>query len=264
MSDITIVTAFFDIGRGDWSPDKGLPHYLQRTTDTYIERFSNLAKLDNDMVVITSNDLIDKIKPHTNKNTSIITVDFQKSFIELREKIKSVQSNPEYLQKINPSQIRNPEYWSADYVLVNLLKSHFVNLSQSVINTDLIAWVDFGYCRTKDTLGGHSKWQYPFDKDKIHFFNIKEWVEGTYIQDVISNNDVHITGPCIVGGKEVWEKLQMLVQHNTNELLKNNLIDDDQTLLLMSYLTKPDMFELHPVSKDDWFIVFKDYNESVS
>jgi hypothetical protein len=32
MNEITIVTAFFDIGRGNWTPDKGLPHYLQRTT----------------------------------------------------------------------------------------------------------------------------------------------------------------------------------------------------------------------------------------
>jgi len=26
MNEISIVTAFFDIGRGDWTPDKGLPH----------------------------------------------------------------------------------------------------------------------------------------------------------------------------------------------------------------------------------------------
>jgi protein YibB len=264
MSDISIVTAFFDIGRGDWTPEKGLPHYLHRTTDTYIERFGHLSKLENDMVVFTSVDLVDKIKPLTNKNTSIITIDFKNSFNELREKIKAVQSDPTFLSKINPREVLNPEYWSPDYVLVNLLKSHFVKLAEPVVENELIAWVDFGYCRTESALNGKTKWQYPFDKNKIHFFNLKEWVEGTYIQDVIANNDVHITGPCIIGGAEVWENLRLLVQHNTNELLKNNLIDDDQTLLLMSYLTKPDMFELHPVSKDDWFIVFKDYNESVS
>ena len=39
MNDITIVTAFFDIGRGEWTPDKGLPHYLHRTNQTYLQRF---------------------------------------------------------------------------------------------------------------------------------------------------------------------------------------------------------------------------------
>ena len=48
---ISIVTAFFDIGRGDWTPDKGLPHYLHRTTDTYIERFGHLATLENEITV---------------------------------------------------------------------------------------------------------------------------------------------------------------------------------------------------------------------
>ena len=63
MSDITIVTAFYDIGRGDWTPDKGLPHYLQRTTDTYIERFSHMAQLENEMVVFSTPDIIEKLQP---------------------------------------------------------------------------------------------------------------------------------------------------------------------------------------------------------
>ena len=46
MNNISIVTAFFDIGRGNWTPEKGLPDYLYRTTDTYFERFGYLAQLD--------------------------------------------------------------------------------------------------------------------------------------------------------------------------------------------------------------------------
>ena len=51
MNDITIVTAFFDIGRGEWTPEKGLPHYLHRTNETYLDRFSIMAELDNPMVI---------------------------------------------------------------------------------------------------------------------------------------------------------------------------------------------------------------------
>jgi protein YibB len=262
MNDITIVTAFFDIGRGDWTPDKGLPHYLQRTTKTYLERFSHLAKLENPMVVYTSKDLAKEIQfLRQNRPTEILTIDFEKNFTKLREEITNVQKSPEYRSKINPMQVKNPEYWNADYVLVNALKSSFVGRSLHLIKTDLIAWLDFGYCRSESTLNGVKNWKYSFDKDKIHFFNIKEWKEGTYIQDVIANNDVHITGPCIVAGREMWPKLESMVHHSINELLKNNLIDDDQTLLLMSYLMKPELFELHPVSNSDWFIAFKEFSE---
>lgn len=267
MNNITIVSAFFDIGRGEWSPDKNLPAYLQRTTQTYLDRFSHLAKLENPMVIFTSKDLVDDIKfLRQDRPTDILTIDFKNSFQVLREEITKVQTNAEFQSKINPMQVRNPEYWSADYVLVNLLKSSFVNraLQMNLITNDLIAWLDFGYCRDENTLNGVKEWTYPFNKEKIHFFNIKDWQEGTFIQDVIANNDVHITGPCIVAGKEMWPTLEHLMHHNTNELLKNTLIDDDQTLLLMSYLQKPELFELHPVSSNDWFIAFKDYNENLS
>jgi protein YibB len=264
MNELTIVTAFFDIGRGDWTPDKGLPSYLQRTTDTYFERFSHMAKLDNHIIVYTSNEFVERIKDiRGDKPTTVLTVDFHNSFLKLREEVTRVQKDPVYQSKINPTQVRNPEYWNADYVVVNLLKSSFVNraISMNMVHTDLVAWLDFGYCREPHNT---IRWTYPFTKKKIHFFNIKEWTQGTYIKDVIVNNDVHITGPCIVADRGMWPYLETLVHHNVQELFKNNLIDDDQTLLLMSYLAAPEMFELHPVSSDNWFIAFKDYNENLS
>lgn len=264
MNDITIVTAFFDIGRGDWTPDKGLPHYLHRTTDTYMERFSHIAKLENDMIIYTSPEFVDRIKElRDGRPTSILTVDFKNNFKVLRDKITKVQKDPVYQSKINPMQVRNPEYWSADYVVVNALKSSFVNRAKETITTDLVAWMDFGYCREESTRNNVTHWKYPFNKDKIHLFNIKDWKEGTFIENVIFNNDVYMTGPCIVAGKDMWIQLEQLVHHSLNELLNNNLVDDDQTLLLMSYLFKPELFELHSVSKEDWFIIFKDYNANI-
>ena len=162
MNDITIVTAFFDIGRGEWSPDRGLPHYLQRTNDTYLQRFGHMAKLENDMVVYTSKEFVDDIKfLRQDRPTQIFTLDFPNSFKKLREEVKKVQTDPTYQAKINPMQVKNPEYWSADYVLVNLLKASFVKRSLDVIVTDLVAWLDFGYCRTEETLNGVELWSYP-------------------------------------------------------------------------------------------------------
>lgn len=270
MNEISIVTAFFDIGRGEWTPDKGLPHYLHRTTDTYLERFSHMAKLENDMVIFTSEDLADKIhKLREDRPTEIVVVDFKNVLPHVRDKISEIQNSSEYKNKIQPSQAKNPEYWNADYVLVNALKSSFVrqsiqhNLFKN--NSDhMVAWLDFGYCRDASTLNGVKQWCYPFDKEKIHFFTIKDFDKNKSISDIIFSNDVHITGPCIVASKPMWAQLEMLVNHSLNELLKNNLIDDDQTLLLMSYLSAPNLFNLHKVSPDDWFVAFKDYNENIS
>src|SRR5207248_4915545 len=45
--DVSIVTAFFDIGRGDWSGEVNgatIPDWQKRSTDTYLTRFDNLAR----------------------------------------------------------------------------------------------------------------------------------------------------------------------------------------------------------------------------
>ena len=267
MSKISIVTAFFDIGRGFWTPEKGLPHYLQRSNETYIERFSHLLKLETDITVFTSKDMEERLWREVGDRkfkTTIVPIDLS-VFAGMRERIREVQQLDSFKSSINPSQIKNPEYWSADYVLVNMLKSHFVNhaIGSGVISTDLVAWLDFGYCREDNTLNNVKLWNYPFNKEKIHFFNIKDYT-GTSITDIIANNDVHITGPCIVASQSMWPELEKLVDKSFRELLDKNLIDDDQTLLLMSYLTQPDSFELHPISPNDWFIAFRKYNENIS
>lgn len=61
-STITIVTAFFDIGRGNLQSKEELPDYMTRTNDTYFEYFSNLATLDNPMVIFSDNEHIERIK----------------------------------------------------------------------------------------------------------------------------------------------------------------------------------------------------------
>jgi protein YibB len=267
MSDISIVTAFFDIGRGSWTPDKGFPHYIERTTDTYFERFGHMAKLDNDMVVFTTEDLKQKVLDlRGDKKTTVISVDFHNSFGELRQRIQEIQSSQEFQSRINPSQIKSPEYWNADYVLVNALKSSFVKhaIQQNILENEMIAWIDFGYCRTPEDAGKFNKWSYNFDKDKIHFFSLKKFEVGDLIENAIFNNTVYITGPHFIAHKDNWPKMEAMIHHHLDTLLNNGLVDDDQTLMLMSCLGNPELFEIHPISDSDWFCVFRNYNESIS
>ena len=142
MSNITIVTAFFDIGRGDWSSDKGLPGYLQRTTDTYMERFGYLAELDNQMIIYTSEDqvkTIAKLRKGKEDKTIIIIQHFPDMFPVFREKIERIQKDENYLKQINSNQIRNPEYWAVDYVLVNLL-NHILLMMLLTMDMLIMIW----------------------------------------------------------------------------------------------------------------------------
>lgn len=270
MGNITIVTSFFDIGRETWTADKGLPHYLYRKTQTYFDRFANMAQLNNEMVIFTSHDLVDKVKEYRKGKediTTVVGIDYADEFKEIRLAIATIQTNPDYQKLIDPKQVRNPEYWSPDYVLVNTLKSHFVNraITNHKVSNELVAWVDFGYCRNVEEFIKGTEWNYDFDPEKMHLFELKEFdIENKTILDLIVNNDVHMTGGAIVGGKSVWPTFDRLIQHAFTELHNNNLVDDDQTLLLMAYLFNPNMFEIKKVTHgEDWLrhnSVFNKYN----
>ena len=55
MTDITVVTGFYDIGRGNWGTQ------YSRSLDTYFGYFETLAALKNPMVICTSADLADRV-----------------------------------------------------------------------------------------------------------------------------------------------------------------------------------------------------------
>jgi protein YibB len=243
----TIVTAFFDIGRGEWTPDKGLPDYLKRSTDTYMERFEHLAQLDNEMIIFTTKDLSERIAGYRqDKPTKIVVIPYGEMFEQEKQIISKIQNDPSYKSQINPLQKNNPEYWSIDYVLINMLKSTFVY--QAIINemTDnpMIAWVDFGYCRSRAAIGNKKEWSPEFNDEKIHMFELLKY-KNEPLTDIIFNNIVHIAGSIFLARQDLWVEMYKLVEDSFKYLTDNNLIDDDQTLLLMSYLAKPDLFELH-------------------
>jgi Bacterial protein of unknown function (HtrL_YibB) len=54
--EVSIVSASFDIGRGDWQGEVSgapIPAWQARSTETYLTWFNNLARLRNQMVIFT-------------------------------------------------------------------------------------------------------------------------------------------------------------------------------------------------------------------
>jgi protein YibB len=272
QNDITIVTAFFDIGRGNLPQTKHgrvLPHYQHRSVDTYFDFFSKLAKIQNEMIIYTTPNFKDRVIEIRKQNgledkTKVVVWEsyLPENFVETKQKIRNIMDSPEYYNKIiNPELI---EYWHDDYVLVNIFKSVYVTdaIEKGLITNDLVAWIDFGYVRDDNTIPSSNKWTYDFDREKIHFF-CQRAIDNRPINDIIYTGDVYIQGCHIVAGKEKWNTLKDLVINNLNLLIKNKLIDDDQTLLLMALLTSPGDFQLHPANPNDWFLIFRKYNEQI-
>lgn len=267
-SSITIVTAFFDIGRGNWTNEKGYDSHLHRTTETYLKYFNNLAKINNNMVIFTSREFKDDIeKARIGKPTTVITIDLKNRFHFFRKKISSIQNDDKFKNNLDKKQIKNPEYWSPDYVLVCNLKTYLVSkaINLKLVKTNLVSWVDFGYCRTPETIGKIKEWKYPFDKNRMHFFTIKKGLEVKTIESVFDkmlNNDVFIIGGVIVGSKEKWLEFYKLVLSCQKLTLKHNIVDDDQGIFIMCYHKRPELIKLNFLGKNKWFHLFKKFNIS--
>jgi hypothetical protein len=270
-NDITIITNFFDIGRGNLPTSvRGmvLPHFQHRSTEKYFEYFEELAKIKNPMVVYTTKEFVDRIynirKKHgLEEKTSIVALD---SFMPpemdaVKERVKTVLDNPDFYNKVDRPHF--VEYWWPEYIMIQFMKIFYINhaIENKLVETNLTAWIDFGYCRNATSLPPSEEWKCSFDPEKIHLFSLRPIEPQRPIDDIIFRGDVYIMGCHMVGGTKKWKEFQKLVDGSMDLLLKNNLVHYDQTLYLMSYLLKPDLFEIRYVDPSDWFVVLKDYND---
>lgn len=260
----TIVTAFFDIGRGGWS-EPGLPSYLKRTNDEYFQRFERMLKLENDIIVYTEANhekRFDKYKKRKSNLTVIYVDNWRNIWSEYREKIRIAMLAQKFELAIQ--QPWNPEYWNIDYVMINYLKAYFAHNAVTFghVKTDMVAWLDFGYPR-EDWQVPCNNWEYEFDPEKIHFFTTKNNVpDYTDLKRLIETNDVFIMGCHIVASPNKWEFLKDEIAHNISSLLEHNIVDDDQTVLYMCFIANPSLYEIHRVDVNlgDWFQIFMKWN----
>lgn len=259
---VTIVTAFVDMGRGNWQGvknNKPIPHYIKRDTDTYFERFERLTKLKNPIICYTESKFFDRIK---SIRSDIVLVNIDDIFVNqplIIDTIKKVQQNPFFINFVtNPS---NPEYWSPEYVAINLFKSVFVTdaIEENLISTDTCAWIDFGYCRPEVYCPPEMEWK--FDTENlINLFCMNFNVYDKPIFEIVKTNEVYMQGCHIVAPKHLWFELKSLINSNLSSLFNVGLVDDDQTLLLMSYRSAPKLFKLNKADPNDWFNIFRDHH----
>ena len=231
MSEITIVTAFYDIGRGEWNN-------FNRKTSYYFECFERLCNLKNKIIVFSEkkfksrfDNIICNIKP----DLIVIYEDIFETNKKLINKIKKTQK---ILQRKGglTHGLTSPEHWCPEYVLLTTLKTYFCSSAIQKISDvdDIVSWIDFGYVRKEKYLPVSRIWKYDFG-NKIYLWSIRNIPQKINILDIIKNNIVHIMAGHIVASKEKWFYLKKSMDDQLKNLLSNSLVDDEQTLLLLYF-----------------------------
>jgi protein YibB len=258
--DIAVVTAFFDTDREHWRTA-----HLQRTNERYFEYFAHLARLRNHLIVFTEPQFTGRVlesrRAHGLENLTVV--------FEIADLFGCKLLAPlvdAFKQRMNDRfhrftwQPELPEYWEPRYVLINALKSSFVctALEGGLITAPQAAWIDFGYCRDDKRFDPERPWRFD-TRGKINLFQVSP-LDDTPIFQVVRSGTVYFHGASIVGPASAWPALAREIALSFQALIECDLVDDDQTLLLMAWRRDPANYVIHPIARGDWFVVFRRFD----
>jgi len=254
MGEITLVTDFFDIGRGQ---DKN--QELRKTSEKYLDAFKHWARIQNKLIVYTDSKSAPKVREiresfGRGEQTIIIEID---NLFELEEdlfkRMEKASAHPDFLKfrYIPEAFSNNPKY---DYLW--MMKYYFMNDAYNRgLLSEQVVWIDFGF--DHGGLRYYSedfdfKWEYDFG-DKINIFCL-------YSPDsVLGIETLQYLDDCVEGSmhglpRELVPTFWELIRNAMEALLMLDCVDDDQLLVMMAYKARPDLFK---VEVTEWQMALK-------
>ncbi|MBR5564888.1 MAG: hypothetical protein IKW08_01855 [Roseburia sp.] len=246
MGEITLVTCFFNIGRGE---DKNTE--LRKTPQKYIEAFSRWARIQNKLIVYTDDAGAKDVMEVRSAfgladKTEVIQIDnlFELE-PELYARMQKAAANPHFIdfRYIPEAFSNNPKY---DYLW--MMKYYFMTDAYNKgLLSENVVWFDFGFDHGGklyyDEEDFNFKWEYDFG-NKIHIFCLHDPSKVLGIESLQYLDDC-VTGCMYALSRELVPTFWQLVRNAMEALLMLDCVDDDQQLVLMAYKARPDLFEVH-------------------
>lgn len=251
--EVTIVTAFLDIGRENFES-------IPRSNEKYLQNFKYWARIKNNIIVYTNSDIskdIMQIREEfglADRTTIIELEDISKIEPEILNRMQEVENSQDFMDyRYTEKTTEN----KAIYNYIMLLKSYFVaDAVKKNLTNEFIAWVDFGYSHGGKNYKSSEEfdflWEYDFE-DKIYVFSVNE-DKNIPIFKIIQSMEVTISGGLMIVPRSKAEEFWELIKKQIEVLLKLGFMDDDQLLLLMAYREKKEIFKL---TKERWFEAIK-------
>jgi hypothetical protein len=143
-SEITLVTAFFDISRATWKS-------YARTPEYYLDSFMNYLKLGYVMIVFVDSRYLHFFENINSKLITVIPIDFDflneniYAWKTLSVARKIMKSNEYYELVQTRITSGNPENIYPEYNCINHAKIDFINYALPFIRSPFVCWSDFGY-----------------------------------------------------------------------------------------------------------------------
>lgn len=256
---VVLVTAFYDIGRGEWSS-------YQRSANKYMTSFKNYLDLEYEMFVFLDDRYMAEFADNKRKNVVFIPINMDwlrtncKSWAQL-DRVRNIMYSVNY-RTLLKDRIENghPENISPQYNIVNHSKIDFINylITEKLVTSDtFVCWSDFGYHNSILQNDPHRFPTSALDPNKFNLTKLNFCLRNTVIpedSDILTTLLVArevFTGSFFAGPVDKMIELYELYHECLDELYDLNLSDDDQHIYLRCFLKKPELFALY-LSQNEW------------
>ena len=231
-SDLTIVTAFFDIG----PYGKGTPNSI-RSVKTYLEWVKTFRFLQNPLVAYTDSEIfrqeLQSLRGNLTTITKIFLIDRNSSWaFRRKENIKSIFAIKGY-PKHYPNTVL-PGYSCAMHAKYDVI-SRAAN--ENYFHTNYFAWLDIGLFR--DEINNTKKFilKLPkgFNSTQIAVNRVYNVSLDMNISRIFRGNMVWICGGIFLGERELIIKYAQQYKRGVDYFLSKQLINTDQQVLYAMY-----------------------------
>ena len=241
---VTLVTAFFDIGRSDWNS------YFKRDTQTYIDSFMNFMDTEYHMVIFMDSRYIDRIPKSENKIVIPIDISFLNTYCSWKYlKVDRETMDSEKYKSFVTDRIKlgHGENVSSEYNLINHSKIDFIKYAKDhSLIFDCACWVDFGYhhaiCQN-DPKNFPINFNLKLHQTRATFCIMSEPKEYNpfdilkFAPDIFTGSFYGIPGNLI-------NLIHGFYHESLQELYNLGITDDDQHVWLNCFNKHPELFHL--------------------
>ena len=233
QANITIVTAFIDIGKFD----KGSTHPHSRGIDTYIKWANQFRFLLNPLVVYTDSDLFSKFMLTLRENltaaTKIIWVEKNSSWaFHRKEQIREIFNIKNY-PRYNPGTTV-PEYACAMHFKYEAMSRAS---TENYFHTNYFAWIDIGLFRyqLKNIQSFLLELPPDFNQSRVAVNQVYTPSMNTEISVIIKQKLDWVCGCIFMGERGIIIKYAEQYKRAVDYLIAQNLMNSDQQVIYAMY-----------------------------
>lgn len=255
INNITLVSAFFDIGRDNFKN-------YNRSTDEYLKAFFNYLDMEYKMIIFIDDRYLHRVLEYYEKckfkNKKFVSINKQWLFNNIYawkqlDKDTRIMTSEFYKTLVEHRiMMGKPETIYSEYNIVNHAKIDFINyaINNNYVDDEFIFWSDFGYY---NSILDNKRESFPtniLDMKKLNPKKINCMIrdhilpEDSNMINILLSGKVALIGTFFGGPVNIMKQFQDLYHSCLEELYINNISDDDQHVLLRCYLKNTDFFQL--------------------